>query len=100
MPVCGKWTGMSAGRLDGLVDLEQWFHAHGHRLEFVLTNREGWAAVVLPMDGPARETPFLSADAADPLNAAIEARAAFLRATSAGGERGAPGQPAVVTRRS
>jgi hypothetical protein len=70
---------MSTGRLDGLGELEQWFLDHGCRLEFQLTNREGWAAVVLRAERAASDAHVLSADGADPLAAALEARAAFVR---------------------
>lgn len=71
---------MSTGRLDGLSEVEQWFLAHGYRLEFQLTNRAGWSAAVMRGERVAGEKPLLVTDGPNPLDAAIEARAAFARA--------------------
>ena len=51
---------MSTGRLDGLNELEQWFLAQGCRLEYRLTTRAGWSAVVLRSERGAGEKPLVT----------------------------------------
>jgi hypothetical protein len=69
------------GRLDGLDQLEDWFRSRGHRLEFELT-RAGWSALIVPADLPRGQRPLLSAEGADPVQAARKAHQAFARASS------------------
>lgn len=70
---------MADAEHEGVRELEAWFSARGHRLEFELAPKPGrWIAVVLPGRGPMGSGALLAATGNTQLEAATSARHTFL----------------------
>jgi hypothetical protein len=70
---------MADAKREAVSELEGWFSARGHRLEFELAPTPGrWIAVVLPHSGPMGSGATLAARGSTQLDAANSAKQALL----------------------